>query len=237
MPPAIALMHDDLLVADKPAGQLVHPTKPGGPRTLLDDLRDAFPSEPLSLVNRLDRETSGLVLVARNPAAAAALARLMRGGEIQKTYLALVWGEMREDHGIIAAPLDRLGNHAPTRIHLKQAIVPGTYRATTEFRVERRLRGHTLLRLTLHSGRLHQIRAHLAHLGFPVVGDKLYGPDESLYLQFIQSGWTPEIGRRLRSPRHALHAASLQFPWQHRLLHAQSPWPKDLEKSLMIAHE
>lgn len=228
MPVTVVLEQEDLLVADKPAGQLVHPTKPGGPRTLLDDLRDAYPAERLSLVNRLDRETSGLVLVARNPGAAAELARATRRGEIQKTYLALVWGEMREDHGEIVAPLDRLGDHARSAVYLKQAIVPGSYDARTEYRVERRLRGHTLVRLRLHTGRLHQIRAHLARIGFPIVGDKLYGPDEHLYLQFIQSGWTPELEKRLRCPRHALHAAEIAFPWRGSPLHAEAAWPKDL---------
>lgn len=224
----MVLEHADLLVADKPAGQLVHPTKPGGPRTLLDDLRDAYPAAGLRLVNRLDRETSGLVLVARNPASAARLARLIGAGEIQKTYLTLVWGEVRAECGEIVAPLDRLGAHAVARVHLKRAIVPGTHGARTGYRVERRLRGHTLLRVHLHTGRLHQIRAHLASIGFPIVGDKLYGPDERHYLRFIETGWTPELERALRCPRHALHAAALDIPWDGSVLRAQSPLPEDM---------
>lgn len=225
---SIVLERDELLLACKPAGQLVHPTKPGGPRTLLDELRDAYPGERLSLVNRLDRETSGLVLVARHPDAAAELGRMMRRGEIEKSYLAIVWGEIRGERGEIHAPLDRLGGHAPSQIYLKQAIVPGGHVSKTEYRVERRLRGHTLLRLWPRSGRLHQIRAHLAGIGFPIIGDKLYGPDERLYLRFIKEGWTDDLKKALLCPRHALHADYVAFSLRGSLVQAQAKWPDDL---------
>ena len=204
------------LVVDKPPHQLVHPTRPGQADTLLDHLRAAFPGEPLALVNRLDRETSGLVLVARTPAAAGGLGKMMMRRELEKDYLALVWGVVLRDKGEVNEPLDRGIKHGPEAIFVKQIVTPLGYPARTGWWVVRRWRGFTLLRVRAHTGRLHQIRVHLAHLGHPVVGDKLYGPDERLYLEFIETGWTDRLRNRLLLDRHALHAVRLAFVWEGR---------------------
>lgn len=225
---ALVAEHADFLVVNKPAGQLVHPTRPGGPRTLLDEVRDALPGERPALVNRLDRETSGLVLVARHAEAASELGRMMQGRQIEKTYLALVWGECRQERGTIEAPLDRLGRHGPARIYIKQGVVAGGYPARTDYAIERRLPGHTLLRARPTTGRLHQIRVHLASIGHPVVGDKIYGPDEGLYLKFIEEGWTPELEKALRLPRHALHASGLALQWHGKSMIAETRLPQDI---------
>ena len=229
---------DDYVVVDKPPFLLVHPTKPDGTRTLWGELRQLLAFEianggQISIVNRLDRETSGLVLVAKNAAAARRFGLLMQRQQIEKEYLAIVWGWPDWERHSVNAPLARQGEHGESSIYLKQAIHPHGAPAITEFRIVRRFRRLTsageqfsLVRATPLTGRTHQIRVHLASLGHPIVGDKIYGPDERLYLRFIEDGWTPELERALLLPRHALHAASLRVEntaWTAEL-------PRDLQE-------
>jgi 23S rRNA pseudouridine1911/1915/1917 synthase len=241
------------VVVDKPPFLLVHPTKPGSTPTLWKQLRDLLAFEiasggQVSIVNRLDRETSGLVLVAKTAAAARDFGLLMQRHQLHKEYLAIVWGWPEWEHKIVDAPLDRQGKHQHSAIWLKQMIHPAGAPAQTEFRVERRftrsaltdLRGFpgisfephlnplsgrgekvakrqlrvgeqkfALIRAIPRTGRTHQIRVHLSSLGHPIVGDKIYGPNEQSYLRFIEAGWTPELQEKLLLPRHALHSAKL----------------------------
>jgi 23S rRNA pseudouridine1911/1915/1917 synthase len=217
-------------VVDKPPFLLVHPTKPDGARTLWGELRNLFAFElanggQVSIVNRLDRETSGLVLVAKTAAAARRFGLLMQQQRIAKEYLAIVWGWPDWDSIVSDAPIARQGAHDVSSIYLKQAIHPKGAEAKTKFRVEQRFRRQTtagdqfsVVRATPLTGRTHQIRVHLAALGHPIVGDKIYGPNERLYLEFIQTCWTKALEERLLIPRHALHAARLQIdgfaPWE-----------------------
>jgi 23S rRNA pseudouridine1911/1915/1917 synthase len=212
---------EDYLVVDKPAFLLAHPTKPDGQPTLWRELRELLAFEianggQVSIINRLDRETSGLVLVAKTSPAARRFGLLMQERRFFKEYLAIVWGWPEWDGKIVDAPLDRQGKHGPSAIWLKQTIHPAGAPACTEFRVEQRFHKQSgavgrfsIVRALPRTGRTHQIRVHLASLGHPVVGDKIYGPDEQLYLQFIATGWTPELEQRLLLPRHALHSAAL----------------------------
>ena len=202
----------------------------------------------VSIVNRLDRETSGLVLVAKTAAAARDFGLLMQRRSLRKEYLAIVWGWPEWEHKLVDAPLDRQGKHQHSLIWLKQIIHPAGAPAESEFYVERRFtrsacteRGDlqeisfdphlnplpdqgeevvkrqvrvgeekfNLIRAIPRTGRTHQIRVHLASIGHPIVGDKIYGPDQRLYLRFIETGWTPELEQRLLLPRHALHSAKL----------------------------
>ena len=133
MAPVIVREHHDFLIVDKPAGWLVHPTRPDGTFTLIDWLREQYPGEFLSLVSRLDRETSGLLLVGRGKKYASLLGKMQQRREIHKTYLAIVHGRPPES-GVIDAPLDRLGKHQPSRIYIRQAVVPETYPAITSYR-------------------------------------------------------------------------------------------------------
>jgi 23S rRNA pseudouridine1911/1915/1917 synthase len=227
---------DDFIVVEKPPFLLVHPAKPTGARTLWGELKHLLAFEianggQISIVNRLDRETSGLVLVAKNAAAARRFGLMMQEQRIAKEYLAIVWGWPEWDSTTVDAPLARQGAHAPSRIWLKQTIHPAGAPARTEFAVERRfLRGgagdhFSIIRAFPRTGRTHQIRVHLASLGYPIVGDKIYGPDEELYLQFIETGWTPELQGRLLLPRHALHSAALEIENGEKWT---SPLPVDL---------
>jgi 23S rRNA pseudouridine1911/1915/1917 synthase len=212
---------DDYIVVDKPALLLTHPTKPNQRTTLWKQLRDLLAFEianggQVSIVNRLDRETSGLVLVAKNAAAARRFGLLMQDRHLHKEYLAIVWGWPDWETKIVDAPLDRQGKHQPSQIWLKQTVHPKGAEAITEVQVERRFLRLTssgdrfaLIRAIPKTGRTHQIRVHLASLGHSIVGDKIYGPNEKLYLEFIETGWTPKLERELLLARHALHSARL----------------------------
>ena len=214
----------------------MHPTKPNGLRTLWGELRELFAFEianggQISLVNRLDRETSGLVLVAKNAETARHFGLLMQRQQIGKQYLAVVWGWPEWDQRIVDAPLARQGANRSSAVWLKQAVHPLGAPAVTEFSVEQRFARSTtngdrfaLVRAVPRTGRTHQIRVHLAAVGHPVVGDKIYGPDEQLYLRFIETGWTGELEEKLLLPRHALHASQLSVGDQTW----RSPLPHDL---------
>ena len=227
----------ELLVIDKPPGLLVHPTKPGGPPTLWDGLRELLAYEvvnggQVSLINRLDRETSGVMLVCKTSAAARRCAMAMEAGRIHKQYLAVAWGWPERDEFEVDAPLLRLGEVAESRIWLKRGAHPGGAAALTRFRVERRVERNgarlVLVRAWPVTGRTHQIRVHLAHAGYSVVGDKLYGPDERHYLDFIERGWTPEMERALLLPRQALHSTVLEVSLDGVDCRWEAPMPADM---------
>jgi len=173
--------------------------------------------------------------------------------EIHKFYLALVSGRVEAEQGVIDAPIGRLGISPENPIWLRRGVIPPddpqgrkTAEARTEFwrlavgddAGDRRpacggYRGPiSLLRLQAHTGRLHQLRVHLAHIGHPVIGDKIYGPDPNLYLKFIAEGWTEEHQRVLGLPRHALHAHELRFPWNGEEMVFTAPLPEDMREYL-----
>ena len=233
---AIVAEGEDFIVVEKPPFLLVHPTKPSSARTLWGELKQLLAFEianggQVSIVNRLDRETSGLVLVAKNAAAARRFGLFMQEQRIAKEYLAIVWGWPEWETRSVDAPLARQGAHVPSPIWLKQMIHPKGAPACTDFRVEERFvrsssgERFSIIRAFPKTGRTHQIRVHLASLGHPLVGDKIYGPDERLYLEFIETGWTPSLERQLLLPRHALHSAALGIEGGQRWT---SPLPPDL---------
>jgi 23S rRNA pseudouridine1911/1915/1917 synthase len=227
------------LVVSKPAGLLVHPTRPDGTLTLHGLLEHWLGPErasggQVSLIQRLDRETSGALLVATTAEAARHFSRQIERGEMQKEYRAIVFGWPDWETKAIDAPILREGSRGPFRIWLKQAVHAKGAAACTEFSVLRRFErdGEKFSLLAAHprTGRMHQIRVHAATVGHPLVGDKIYGPDEGCYLRFIESGWTPELAKVLHLPRHALHAHRLEFSdLDGRRVNVVAPAPPDLE--------
>jgi 23S rRNA pseudouridine1911/1915/1917 synthase len=241
--PLILAEHNDFLVVAKPPHLLSHPTRPDGTPTLLGWLQDKYPGQFVALVNRLDRETSGTVLVARSPETASRFGGMTMRREIRKHYLALVTGRVATEHGVIEAPIGRLGISDENPIWLRCGVIPPNdpqgrkaAEARTEFwrlgcsRARESVDAISLLRLQAHTGRLHQLRVHLAHIGHPVIGDKIYGPDPKLYLKFIAEGWTEEHQRMLGLSRHALHAHELRFAWNGEELTFTAPVPEDLKE-------
>jgi len=226
---------EDFLAVDKPAGLLVHPTKPGGPWTLWDGLSQLLIYEianggQVSIINRLDRETSGVVLVAKNAPAARTAGLAMQRGEFTKEYRVIVFGWPEWEELTVDAPLIRRGEVEDSPVWLERAVHPAGSVARTRFRVIERLERRedggrvSLLEARPETGRTHQIRVHAAHAGVPVVGDKLYAKGSHCYLEFIQMGWTSDLAKELWLPRHALHCSRMSL--------GETTWASDLPGDL-----
>jgi len=221
---------DDLLVVDKPAGLVCHPTKNGEMSSLVGRVRLHLGHAEGRLVNRLDRETSGLVVIAKSAAVAGELGRLFSGQAVHKGYWAIVDGHMVPDVLVMEGAL---GNDEESPVAIKATVRADGAAAMTEARVLRRwvrdARPYSLLEVTPRTGRKHQIRIHLAAAGHPIVGDKLYGDDEQRYLRFVTGMLTEADVQALRLPYHALHARHLAWEWRGRA------WTFEVEPPGMFA--
>jgi 23S rRNA pseudouridine1911/1915/1917 synthase len=220
----------DVLVVVKPAGLVVHPGA-GNPDWTLQNALLAFDPALATLpragiVHRLDKDTSGLLIVARSVPAHTALVRMLGEREIHREYEAVCRGVMTAG-GTVDAPIDR---HPLERV--KMAVRQGGREAVTHYRVIRRYRAHTHVRVQLETGRTHQIRVHLAHAGYPIVGDRVYGG------RLAQpKGASEALREALRDfPRQALHAARLQLahPVTGRPLECVAPLPADMRGLLEV---
>jgi 23S rRNA pseudouridine1911/1915/1917 synthase len=230
LPLALVFRDRALLVIDKPAGLVVHPGAGNAHHTLQNALLALDPQLALvpraGLVHRLDKDTSGLLVVARTPEAHTALVAQMAARRIAREYLAVCTGAMTAG-GTIAEPI---GRHRTQRTRM--TVRADGRAAVTHYRVVRRFRAHTLVRVTLETGRTHQIRVHLAYAGFPVVGDPAYGGRRR-----IPAGCSAELAAQLRSfARQALHAARLKLthPVTGRELEWASPLPQDMQRLLAV---
>ncbi len=228
--PLVVLYEDaHLLAIDKPPGMVVHPA-PGARRgTVVNAVLHRLgtlagvgdPARP-GIVHRLDRDTSGVLLVARTPQALEGLARQFRDRTVSKRYIAVVHGAVRDASGVIDRAIGR-HPHERTRMSVRAR---GGRAAVTRFRVVQRLPGATLLELAPETGRTHQLRVHLAALGHPIVGDRVYGGGRR-----VQAGVSVAHAAALRDcARQALHAATIAFahPATAEPVRVEAPLPADL---------
>jgi 23S rRNA pseudouridine1911/1915/1917 synthase len=218
MPLHIIYEDDDLLVVDKPAGLTVHPALGHPGHTLVNAILAHYPhladigdSPRPGIVHRLDKDTSGVMLVAKNRVAQAKLAEQFKAHSVSKSYLVLVKGKLTPENGIIEAAIGRDPRHRQ-----RMAVVSRGREARTEYRVIRYTGNYSLLEITPETGRTHQIRVHLAAIGYPVVGDATYG---------VKS---PNLSRQF------LHASKLGFalPSTGQYVEFTSDLPPDLEQAL-----
>lgn len=227
---ALELAHEDrhLWVVNKPSGLVVHPGAGNPDRTLQNALLALDPQLAVlpraGIVHRLDKDTSGLLIVARSLPAHTALVRMLEERAIHREYEAVCRGVMTAG-GTVDAPIDR---HPVDRVRM--AVREGGRAAVSHYRVIKRFRAHTHLRVQLETGRTHQIRVHLSHIGFPLVGDRVYGGRLAL-----PKGATEDLRAALRAfPRQALHAARLRFehPVTGQPVECAAPLPSDLRDLL-----
>jgi 23S rRNA pseudouridine1911/1915/1917 synthase len=231
-----------LLVLNKPGDVVCHPSKHGPWSSLVGAVREHFGLERTHLVFRLDRETSGVVVLAKDPRTASLLQTAMQERRVGKGYVAVLTGDLPA-----AVRVDQpLGVDTASPVFMKSAVCAEGQPAVTRFEPLCRGGDFTLARVETETGRKHQIRAHAQWLGHPVVGDKIYGPDARLYIDFVDRGWTEELARRLLLPRQALHCARIDlgaaglphvfeapmpadmagFCRQHGLDAPEAPWPR-----------
>lgn len=225
LPPApeleILYQDDDLLVIEKPTGLAVHLSESGRAQATVAAFAKEFgviddEADRPGIVHRLDKDTSGLLVIAKNPDAKSFLQEQFRNRKVEKTYLALVRGRMASDEATINLPIDRDRKH-PT----KRAVVPGGRASVTHYRVVEEFEGYSLLEIKLETGRTHQIRVHFSHLGHPVAGDQLYGGPHIKDLN----------GQFLHSARISFTAPSGE------LVDIESPLPENLKNTLESLRE
>jgi len=244
-PRTFTVLHADarLYVVDKPALLPVHASAKFYFNTLTRVLAERFPGEPeLQIAHRLDRETSGCLVVARDRDAATTVKQAFATKQaVRKEYLAVVHGHPPWDDEItLDTPLRLAGPGDPTRLpHVRMLPGPGGLPAITRASVvsslgpdrsgAARAGAYALVRCVLVTGRQHQIRAHLAAAGYPIVGDKLYTHGDDAFIRYCDEGLVPDLAARFILPRHALHAARITFPHPDGgTVTAEAPLPADL---------
>lgn len=222
------LREDETFIAiDKPAGLPIHTTAKFWHNTLTALLRERYPQQGMQVCHRIDRETSGVLLIARGPEASSRLKQAFARRRVSKTYLALVHGVPTLAQGVIDKPLRLLD----TATHLMMGVVEGGLASITRYRVLQRFERHALVEASPETGRQHQIRVHMAAIGHPIVGDKLYRASEKAFIAFCDGGMTPELLDAFDGlSRQALHAHRLTFPHPRtgEPTTVESPLPEDL---------
>jgi 23S rRNA pseudouridine1911/1915/1917 synthase len=210
-PPIPPLIHQDrrLLVYNKPPNLLCHPVGERFEYGLIGLARLAHPDEDLDLAHRLDRETSGVVVLTRDRAANAFVKAAFKGRTARKTYLAIVRGNPTWQEIEVDAPI---GRAVSSEIRLRRGVNPDGPASQTRFEVVQQLVGHCLIACHPRTGRTHQLRVHLEHVGFPILGDKVYGQPDAPFLHHLDHGDDAVVRAAIGFPRQALHAHQLWIP-------------------------
>jgi 23S rRNA pseudouridine1911/1915/1917 synthase len=196
-----------LLVVSKPGDVVCHPSKAGPWSSLVGAAREYTQLPTMHLVFRLDRETSGVVVLAKDPKMASRLQTAMQERKVGKKYQAIVTGELQQP-----VTVDQpLGDDVASPVFVKSCVRSDGQSAVSHFTPVKTSPGFSLVDVVTETGRKHQIRAHAQWLGHSIVGDKIYGPDDRCYLEFIDHGWTPALEARLLFPRQSLHCAEIDL--------------------------
>jgi len=218
IPVNVVYEDDYILILNKQPGYVVHPTKGHPCHTIANGIMNYLiqnnKSFKIRFINRLDMDTSGLLVIAKNSHCQDDFAKQMSGNGVTKKYVAIVKGIMEKDNEIIDLPIDK-----EQEDHVKRAVVEGGYPSVTHYKVlERFAKGYTMVELLLETGRTHQIRVHMSHIGYPVLGDVLYGE---------AAVWLIE--------RQALHAKYLSFkhPVTGRFMEVEAPLPQDMKDLIL----
>ncbi len=238
-PADMPILYEDnhLLAVSKPAGMVVHPTARYYASTVIKRIEALRPGERIFPAHRLDRETSGVLLLSRTPEADRNVKiQFEARNTVTKRYLAISWGAAPNGSFLIDSPM-MLDADAKYKVKMRIAVPGEGMRAATDCEVLGKKthpmsgKTYSLIQCTLLTGRQHQIRLHLASVGLPIVGDKLYGPDDGLFARGVDGELTPEDNALLELPRHALHAAELllDHPATGEKLTLTAPLPSDLQ--------
>ena len=227
-PPLPPILHEDarVIAFDKPAGMLAHPSGSTFAWALIGLARQARPEHHLHLVHRLDRDTSGVTVIAKDDEANRALKAAFLNQRVDKVYWAVVRGVPTWSTLLVDAPLGKAEGSA---VRLRMGVREDGFPARTRFHVLARFAGRALVAAHPRTGRTHQIRVHLEHAGHPVLGDRVYGQPDDLFLRVLDRGVDEEVRRRAGFRRQALHARILRFPHPDGgFLEVRAPLPGDL---------
>jgi 23S rRNA pseudouridine1911/1915/1917 synthase len=225
-----------MVAVDKPAGLAVHPAGKRVHGTLIHWLHTKFrrPDDPAHdvvprLLHRIDRETSGLVMASLNPDLHSEVGRQFEEREVAKVYRAVVHGRPPEDEGVVELGIEP-DSASAIRLKLRANATGGGLHAVTHYRVERTSDRFALVELRPKTGRTHQLRVHMAAIGCPLVGDKIYGVEDAVFLESLEGELSPATRARLVLPRHALHSASITFhhPFEGRQMTLSASLPVDM---------
>jgi len=215
-----------LLVINKPGDVVCHPSKHGPWSSLVGAARERCGLATIHLVFRLDRETSGVIVLAKDPQMASRLQKAMQERNVAKSYLAILTGELAGDVRVDQP----LGPDTSSPVFMKSAVAADGQPSVTRFEPLSTAPGFTLARVVTETGRKHQIRAHAQWIGHSVVGDKIYGPDARLYLAFIDKGWDSELEALLLLPRQALHCHQIDLRAAGCPSVFEAPMPLDMRE-------
>ena len=217
---------ENLLIINKPGWLVCHPSKNGPMSSLVGVVREYTKADKLHLVARLDRETSGLIVFAKRPSVARKFQMAIQNRIVKKAYIALVEGELSESAHVDLPIARRKGG--PVIVKSEVSYDRSSQTAVTDFKPLIVKNGYTLCRIEPETGRKHQIRVHAEYLKHRIVGDKIYGPDETLYIEFIENGWTERLEAALPIKRQALHCHRYDFEFPEGTISFTAPLQEDM---------